>query len=90
MDKAVVTLVGMDSVGIIAKMCTYFAENDVNIIDIAQTTVRGIINMVMIVDLGTGSKGFDNVKNDMDNISKNVKCVINIVKYDDLEALAEE
>ena len=90
MDKAVVTLVGMDSVGIIAKMCTYFAENDVNIIDIAQTTVRGIINMVMIVDLGTGSKGFDNVKNDMENISKNVKCVINIVKYDDLEALAEE
>ncbi|MBR1973774.1 MAG: ACT domain-containing protein [Candidatus Methanomethylophilaceae archaeon] len=90
MDKAVVTLVGMDSVGIIAKMCTYFAENDVNIIDIAQTTVRGIINMVMIVDLGTGSKGFDNVKNDMDNMSKNVKCVINIVKYDDLEALAEE
>ena len=90
MDKAVVTLVGMDSVGIIAKMCTYFAENDVNIIDIAQTTVRGIINMVMIVDLETGSKGFDNVKNDMDNISKNVKCVINIVKYDDLEALAEE
>ena len=80
----------MDSVGIIAKMCTYFAENDVNIIDIAQTTVRGIINMVMIVDLGTGSKGFDNVKNDMDNMSKNVKCVINIVKYDDLEALAEE
>jgi len=90
MDKAVVTLVGMDSVGIIAKMCTYFAENDVNIIDIAQTTVRGIINMVMIVDLGTGSKGFDNVKNDMDNMSKNVKCVINIVKYDDLKALAEE
>ena len=90
MDKAVVTLVGMDSVGIIAKMCTYFAENDVNIIDIAQTTVRGIINMVMIVDLGTGSKGFDNVKNDMDNMSKNVKCVINIVKYDDLGALAEE
>ena len=90
MDKAVVTLVGMDSVGIIAKMCTYFAENDVNIIDIAQTTVRGIINMVMIVDLGTGSKGFDNVKNDMDNMSKNVKCVINIVKYDDLEALAKE
>lgn len=90
MDKAVVTLVGMDSVGIIANMCTYFAENDVNIIDIAQTTVRGIINMVMIVDLGTGSKGFDNVKKDMDNMSKKVKCVINIVKYDDLEALAEE
>ena len=90
MNKTIVTLSGMDSVGIIAKMCTYFAENDVNIIDIAQTTVRGIINMVMIVDLGTGSKGFDNVKKDMDNMSKNVKCVINIVKYDDLEALAEE
>jgi ACT domain-containing protein len=90
MDKAVVTLVGKDSVGIIAKMCTYFAENDVNIIDIAQTTVRGIINMIMIVDLGTWSKGFDNVMKDMGNMSKDVKCVINIVKYGDLETLAEE
>ena len=50
MEKVVVTLVGMDTVGIIAKMCTYFAENGINIIDIAQTTVRGVINMIMIVD----------------------------------------
>ena len=65
MEKVVVTLVGMDTVGIIAKMCTYFAENGINIIDIAQTTVRGVINMIMIVDIETGKKGFDTLKEDM-------------------------
>ena len=34
MKKTVITVVGKDSVGIIAKVCTYLAENNVNILDI--------------------------------------------------------
>lgn len=89
MDKAVVTLVGKDSVGIIAKICTYFADNDINIIDIAQTTVRNVINMVMIVDLDTGRKGFDEIEKEMEDLSRNVRCVVDIVRYDELESIAE-
>lgn len=52
MRKIVITVVGKDSVGIIAKVCTYLAENQVNILDISQTIVQGYFNMMMIVDTG--------------------------------------
>ncbi len=51
MDKAVITVVGKDRLGILAKTCTYLADNGVNILDISQTIVRDYFNMMMIVDL---------------------------------------
>lgn len=50
MDKTIITVVGKDTVGIIAKVCTYLAENQINILDISQTIVQGYFNMMMIVD----------------------------------------
>jgi len=50
MNKFIITVVGHDTVGIIAKVCTYLAENQVNILDISQTIVNGYFNMMMIVD----------------------------------------
>ena len=47
MSKAIITVVGKDTVGIIAKVCTYLAENHVNILDISQTIVQGYFNMMM-------------------------------------------
>ncbi len=55
MNKAVITVVGKDSVGIIAKTCTYLSENNVNILDISQTIVHGYFNMMMIVDLSAAA-----------------------------------
>ena len=49
MDKAIITVVGKDTVGIIAKVCTYLADNGVNVLDISQTIVSGFFNMMMIV-----------------------------------------
>ena len=63
MKKTVITVVGKDSVGIIAKVCTYLAENNVNILDISQTIVGGFFNMMMIVDVAeckTDFAGFNN------------------------------
>ena len=48
--KGIITVVGKDQVGIIAKVCTYLAENDINILDISQTIVQGYFNMMMIVN----------------------------------------
>ena len=50
MKKFIITVVGHDTVGIIAKVCTYLAEIQVNILDISQTIVDGYFNMMMIVD----------------------------------------
>ena len=46
-DKTIITVVGKDTVGIIAKVCTYLADNGVNILDISQTIVSGFFNMMM-------------------------------------------
>ena len=49
-NKFIITVVGHDTVGIIAKVCTYLAEHQVNILDISQTIVDGYFNMMMSVD----------------------------------------
>ena len=48
--KCIITVLGTDKVGIIAKVCTYLAEVNINILDISQTIVSGYFNMMMIVD----------------------------------------
>ena len=61
MKKVVITVVGKDTVGIIARVCTYLAEAGINILDISQTIVSGYFNMMMIVDMTSSKKTFDEV-----------------------------
>ena len=56
MSKAIITVVGKDTLGIIARVCTYLADHKINILDISQTIVQGYFNMMMIVDI-TGLEG---------------------------------
>ena len=48
MNKTIITVVGKDAIGIIAKVCSYLAENNLNILDISQTIVQEYFNMMMI------------------------------------------
>ena len=57
MKRTIITVVGKDAVGIIAKVCTYLAQNGVNILDISQTIVQGYFNMMM--RSLTGCTGFN-------------------------------
>ena len=50
MNRTIITVVCKDTVGIIAKVCTYMADNQINILDISQTIIQGFFNMMMIVD----------------------------------------
>lgn len=76
MKKAVITVVGKDSVGIIAKVCTYLANNRVNILDISQTIVGGYFNMMMIVDIEKALKEFSIVDDELVQIGEEMGCVI--------------
>ena len=58
MKKTVITVLGKDRVGIIAGVCNYLAENRVNILDLSQTIMDGMFNMVMIVDIETSPVSF--------------------------------
>ena len=65
MKKCIVTVLGKDTVGIIAKVCTYLAENEINILDISQTIIQGYFNMMMIVDGTEMKKDFKVVSDEM-------------------------
>lgn len=58
-------MVGKDTVGIIARVCTYLADNGINILDISQTIVQEFFNMMMIVDLTKATKNFDMLSNEL-------------------------
>ena len=57
MKKCVITVVGKDTVGIIAKVSTLLCENDVNILDISQTIMQNMFTMIMLVELKKESAG---------------------------------
>lgn len=70
MTRAIITVVGKDTVGIIAKVCTYLADNQINILDISQTIVQEFFNMMMIVDMTKSEKPFDTISSELSEIGK--------------------
>ncbi|MCI8557923.1 MAG: ACT domain-containing protein [Lachnospiraceae bacterium] len=75
MKRTIITVVGKDTVGIIAKVCTYLAGNGVNILDISQTIVQGFFNMMMVVDTGK-VKSFENLSSELEQIGEEIGVVI--------------
>ncbi|MGN0374419.1 MAG: ACT domain-containing protein [Butyrivibrio sp.] len=76
MNKVIITVVGKDTVGIIAKVCTYLAEIKVNILDISQTIVSDYFNMMMVVDANKSVKDLTEIINDLDAIGEEIGVVI--------------
>ncbi|MBQ1802679.1 ACT domain-containing protein [Lachnobacterium bovis] len=72
MDKSIITVVGQDTVGIIAKVCTYLAESEVNVLDISQTIVSGYFNMMMIVDMQNAKKDFAVINEEMEKLGEEI------------------
>ena len=78
MKRCIVTVLGKDTVGIIAKVCTYLAENKINILDISQTIRQGYFNMMMIVDVDKLDKDFKLVCEELESLGEeigvNIRC----------------
>ncbi|SFK48337.1 ACT domain-containing protein [Lachnospiraceae bacterium KH1T2] len=72
MKKAIITVVGKDTVGIIAKVCSYLADNKINILDISQTIVSGFFNMMMIVDVSGSSKSFVELSTELEQVGQEI------------------
>ena len=77
-DRTIITVVGKDTVGIIAKVCTYLSEHQINVLDISQTIVQEFFNMMMIADLTNSDKTFDQCAKELELLGKeigvNIKC----------------
>jgi len=82
MKKTIITVVGKDTVGIIAKVCTYLANNRINILDISQTIVQDYFNMMMIVDMNDSVKPFGDVNNELAQIGEEIGVIIKCQRED--------
>ena len=76
------TVVGKDSVGIIAKICTYLANNQINILDISQTIVDGFFNMMMIVDVADSQKDFGTMVDEVEQLGEEMGCIVRAQRED--------
>lgn len=78
MEKIIITVVGKDTTGIIARVCTYLADSKVNILDITQTIVQGYFNMMMIADMAACTKDFAVLASQLDEVGQDlgvqIKC----------------
>ena len=76
MKKAIITVVGKDTVGIIARVCTYLADNQINILDISQTILDGLFNMMMITDISGTDKTMGDITEELDRVGDDIGVVI--------------
>lgn len=78
MDKVIISVVGKDTVGIIAAICTYLAKHNGNILDISQTIVKEYFNMLMIIDGSKMDVSFGEMVESLDKIGEelgmSIKC----------------
>ena len=87
--KAVVTVLGYDQKGIIARVSNLLYKNDVNIMDISQTIISGLFNMVLVADITSPGCDFEKVSQDLAELGKELGIQIRIQRSEIFEAMHE-
>lgn len=82
MKKTIITVVGTDKVGIIAKVCNYLADNQINILDISQTIVQGYFNMMMIVNAEESAKDLAAISKELSVLGDEIGVLIRVQHED--------
>ena len=76
--RAVVTVVGKDKTGIIAKVSGFLAERNVNILDISQTILEEYFAMIMLVDVAGTNSSIAQLSEDCSALGKNIGMSIHV------------
>jgi len=87
MEKAIITVVGHDHVGIIGSVCEYLSGVNINILDISQTILNGYFNMMMIVDITATEKSFEELTDAMNSVGEKVGVMIKVQHQDIFESM---
>lgn len=76
MQRTIVTIEGKDTIGIIAKVCTYFADNGINILEISQTTSEDNLYMMMVVDTERYTGTFRDLTDGLNAVGREIGCSV--------------
>ena len=81
--KGIITVLGKDRVGIIAKVCEFLSKKNINILDISQTIVNGYFNMMMIVDMSNATDSMEIVADGLAEVGKELG-VVATMQHEDI------
>jgi ACT domain-containing protein len=85
--KAIVTVLGKDKVGIIAKVCVYLAERNVNVLEISQTILEGYFNMIMIIDITRTTCPLTELADGLEKLGDQIGVVIKFQREEIFESM---
>ena len=77
--NAIITVVGSDRVGIIARVSAFLAERNINIEDISQTVLSGNFVMMMMVNLSSSTRALEDVKQDLADLGNSMNVSISLM-----------
>jgi len=77
--NAIITVVGVDKVGIIAKVSSFLAERSINIEDISQTILSGNFVMMMMVNLSNSAASLQSIKAELNELGNKLQVSISLM-----------
>lgn len=80
--RAVITVVGKDTVGILAKVSSLCAENGANIIDVTQTVMQDLFCMIMLCETEKMNEGFSSFVDKAEALGKDMGLRIHVMHED--------
>ena len=80
--KAIVTVIGYDTVGILAKVSAVCAENNANIIDVTQSVLKDMFTMVMLIDISSLKEDFAVLQNALYALGEAIGMKIHVMHED--------
>ena len=85
--KTIITVVGKDKRGIIAKISAKLFELDINILDVSQTIMEDNFTMIMLVDMSAVTVPFDQVKASLTDVGNEIQMKINFQREEIFNAM---
>ena len=85
--RAVITVVGKDTVGILAKVSAICAEHQVNIVEVTQSILQDMFCMIMLVDLSKANAGAAEVRDRFAALGKEMKMQVTVTRQEVFDAM---
>ena len=80
--KAVITVIGKDSVGILAKVSEACSKADVNIVEVTQSVLQDMFAMIMLVDIDKSNIGFEQLRTNLKAVGESTNTKVHVMHED--------
>ena len=85
--KAVITVIGKDSVGILAKVSEACSKADVNIVEVTQSVLQDMFAMIMLVEIDKSNIGFEQLRTNLKAVGESTNTKVQVMHEDIFNSL---